>query len=119
MDFIAKHSRLEEKTEHFLEEILGHLETRFDNGAAFAYMPDLKVERGGEKRLFEGFREESKYRLLYCTSKVAVMVGKEAVTGNQLVTTYNFPEPDVMWVYIGNVGTAFSDLHIREYFRRK
>ena len=75
--------------------------------------------RDGDEKLFEGFQEKSQYEILYCTKTVAVALGKEAVTGNPLVTTYNFPEPDVMWVYIGNEDSAFAHLHVREYFRRK
>ena len=119
MSFIANHSRLEKKTEIFLAEILGHLETRFEKGVASLEMPDLRLMREGEEKLFEGFQEQSEYELLYCTEKVAVAMGKEAVTGKPLVTTYNFPEPNIMWVYIGNEDSAFPNLHIREYFRRK
>jgi hypothetical protein len=116
--FIEEHARLEDRTTKFLAQLFGRLEVTFEDGNYTEIMPAFRLESKGEWSEIERTEEKSSYKLLYCTSQIAVVQSVEMATGNPLVLTYNFSDPGVMWVYLGNIDTAFPDLHIREYYRK-
>ena len=118
LDFIEEHVRLEDRKTKFLAQLFGRLEITFESGNYTEIMPAFRLESKGEWSEIERTEERSSYKLLYCTEQIAVVQSVEMVTGNPLVLTYNFSDSGVMWVYLGNIDTAFPDLHIREYFRR-
>lgn len=118
MAFARKHAKLEERTEHFLDQIMGRLVLRFDGQQVASEMPDWYVEIGGARRHMTGFREVSGYKVLFSNDSVIVVKGRQQVTGKEVVTVYNFIDDDTMWVYQGGADKITPDLNIREYFVR-
>jgi hypothetical protein len=118
MAFANKHAKLEERTEHFLDQIMGRLTLRFDGKHVASEMPDWDAEIGGERRHMTGFREITEYKILFSNDSVIVVKGRQQVTGKEVVTVYNFVDKDTMWVYQDSADKNISDLNIREYFVR-
>lgn len=118
MAFADKHAKLEERTERFLDQIMGRLILRFDGKCVASEMPDWYVEIGGERRHMTGFRETAEYKILFSNDNVIVVKGRQPVTGKEVVTVYNFIDKDTMWVYQDSADKNIRDLNIREYFVR-
>ena len=118
MAFADKHAKLEERTERFLDQIMGHLTLRFDDKYVASEMPDWDVEISGKWRHMTGFRETTEYKILFSNDNVIVVKGRQQVTGKEVVTVYNFVDKDTMWVYQDSADKNIPDLNIREYFVR-
>ncbi len=118
MAFANKHAKLEERTERFLDQIMGRLVVRFDGKHVASDMPDWDAEIGGERRHMTGFRESTEYKVLFANDNVVVVKGRQQVTGKEVVTVYNFVDGDTMWVYQDSADKNIPDLNIREYFVR-
>jgi hypothetical protein len=118
MAFARKHAKLEERTDHFLDQTMGRLTIRFD-GTRVAYnLPDWDVDIEGRQHHMVGFREASDYQVLFCNSNAVIVKARQPVTGKEVATTYNFVDSDTMWVYQGSADEGSPDLNIREYFVR-
>lgn len=118
MAFANKHAKLEERTTHFLDQIMGRLTLRFDGKRVTSDMPDWDADIGGQRRHLTGFRETSEYQVLFSSDKVVVVKVRQQMTGEQVVTVYNFVDEDTMWVYQDGADKKIPDLNIREYFVR-
>lgn len=118
MRFINDHVKLQDNTRKFLGDIMGRLTITFTQGMVNSSTPDHDVFIDGKKHHMEGFNEDTPYTVLYSTSRVVVIAGRESFTGNIVVTTYNFDSPDIMWIYTGGADKYLPDSHYREYFRR-
>lgn len=118
MAFANKHAKLEERTTHFLDQIMGRLTLRFDGKRVTSDMPDWDADIGGQRRHLTGFRETSEYQVLFSNDHVVVIKGRQQVTGKEVVTVYNFVDKDTMWVYQDSTDKMVPELNIREYFVR-
>ena len=118
MEFIKENVRLEDKTYRFLGDMMGRLTLTFTAEEVRFSLPDWDVMIEGEERHMVGFSNETSYTVLYVNEHVIVVTGAEPVTGREIVTTYNFDSPDLMWIYTGGAGNALPNSHYREYFRR-
>jgi hypothetical protein len=117
MAFAKDYSQLPNKTTLFLEQLMGQMTMTFTKSTIFSYMPDSQsVTSEGVKSQLVGFKEKHPYRVLATTKTQIAILGSEPVTNLQTITVYNFENDDTMWVYLG--GRNFSNLNIREYFRR-
>jgi hypothetical protein len=118
MTFAKKHTKLEDRTEHFLDQMLGRLTMRFDADSVVYSLPDYDAEVAGKRYHMTGFHESSSYQVLFCDSRVVAVKGKQPVTGKEVITVYNFVDDDTMWVYQDSADNGLADLNIREYFAR-
>ena len=116
MAFTRKHAKLEERTDHFLDQMMGRLTIRFD-GTRVAYnLPDWDADIKGKQHHMAGFREASDYQVLFCNDSTIVMKARQPFTNKEAVTVYNFVDTDTAWVYQGSADQGTPDLNIREYF---
>ena len=118
MAFAHKHAKLEERTERFLDQIMGRLTLRFDGRHVTSEMPDWDAHLGNGSPHLEGFRETNDYEILFTGDHVAVVKTKQKATGKEVVTIYNFIDKDTIWVYQDGADKITPDLNIREYFVR-
>ena len=118
MRFMNDNVKLQDKTRKFLSDMMGRLTLTFTQSRVSSSLPDYDVCIEGKKHHMVGFNEEAPYTILYSTSRVLVTSGREPVTANIVVTTYNFDSPNIMWIYTGGADNALPNSHYREYFRR-
>ncbi|MDQ1924613.1 hypothetical protein [Massilia pseudoviolaceinigra] len=118
MDFIRDKSKIEPKTDAFLNALLGKMTLTFTNGNLYVIMPETRVPVSGEMRPFAGFEEKKLYKVLFCSSAMIVWSAKRSFGEDDVATTFNFEAPDLAWVYTGSTVPETPDMHTREYFRR-
>jgi hypothetical protein len=118
MAFTRAHAKLEERTDHFLDQMMGRLTMRFDGTRVFSNLPDWDAEIAGKPYHLTGFHEASDYQVLFCSDSVIVVKARQPVTGKEVATVYNFVDKDTAWVYQGSADRGAPDLNIREYFVR-
>jgi hypothetical protein len=118
MAFAKKHAKLEDRTEHFLDQVLGRLTMRFDADRVVYSLPDYDAEIAGKRYHMTGLRESSSYQVLFCDSHVVAVRGRQPITGKEVIAVYNFVDDDTMWVYQDSADNGLTDLNIREYFVR-
>jgi hypothetical protein len=118
MSFMNENVKLQDKTRKFLSDMMGRLTLTFTHNQVRSSLPDYDVCIEGKKHHMVGFNEDASYTVLYSAGRVIVTSGREPVSGNAVVTTYNFDSPDIMWIYTGGADNALPNSHYREYFRR-
>jgi hypothetical protein len=118
MAFIRDNSKIQAKTDAFLDALLGKMTLTFTGSELHLIMPDTKVPISGELRPFAGFEEKKPYKVLFCSSAMIVWSAKRSFGKDEEATTFNFEGPDLVWVYTGSSAPGAPDMHTREYFRR-
>ncbi|KAB8196212.1 hypothetical protein FKV24_004505 [Lysobacter maris] len=118
MAFVREHTKLQPKTEAFLQALVGHMTMTFEGGELHLNMPDIEVPISGQMSPFSGFEERKPYEVLFCSSSTIVWSARQPFGDTDEVTTFNFVDPDTIWVYTGSTDPKMPDLHTREYFRR-
>jgi len=118
MAFVKDHARVEDRTEIFLDQMMGRLTMRFDGSNVTYSLPDWDAQIQGKHQRIVGFNEHSKYTVLFSNDTTVVIQGRQPVTGKDVVTIYNFIDDNTMWAYQGSADKAMPDLNIREYFVR-
>ncbi|WP_430389958.1 hypothetical protein [Dyella sp. 20L07] len=118
MAFAKEHARVEDRTELFLDQMMGRLTVRFDGSSVTYLLPDWDAEIQGTRKRIAGFNEQSKYKVLFSNDTTVVIQGQQPITGKEVVTVYNFVDNNTMWFYQGSADKAIPDLNIREYFVR-
>jgi hypothetical protein len=118
ISFIHENVKLQPKTEKFIGDIMGRLTLNFTDTEVTSLLPDFNVVIEGKTHEMKGFVSSSSYTVLYSSPKVVAVSSEEPVTGNTVVTIYNFVDRNTFWVYTGGSDKALPDSHYREYFRR-
>jgi hypothetical protein len=118
MAFVQEHTKLQPKTQEFLDALFGHMTLTFSESELHLVMPDLVVPVSGELRPFAGSEERKPYKVLFCNESMIVWSAKRSSSTGDSVTTYYFSGPDTVWVYTGTTEPGLPDLHAREYFQR-
>jgi len=117
MKFNRERAVMEEKTGHFLDQLLGHLTITFASNNATYDMPDLEVtSSAGKTSHMTGFQEKDPYEFLASTASQIAIRTVEPVTGSPQIVVYNFEDANTMWIYMG--GGHFPAMNMREYFVR-
>ncbi|MBL8248632.1 MAG: hypothetical protein JNK95_09775 [Candidatus Competibacter sp.] len=118
MRFIKDNVKLQDKISDFIGDMMGRLTLTFTHDKVHSSLQDYDVIVEGKKHRMVGFNEHAPYTILYSSNRIIVTSGREPVTGNVVVTKYNFDSPDVMWIYTGGADSVLPNSHYREYFRR-
>ena len=118
MNYLRQHVKLEKRTDHFLEQMMGRLTITFSTDRVKSVMPAYDATINGKSHHMTGFESDNTYRVLYSGPRVVVVSSLQPVTNTLAVTTYNFDGPDVIWIYTGGADQVLPDSHYREYFRR-
>lgn len=116
-EFNVKNSILEDRQRHFFDQLMGHMTIEFKNGLSTIEMPAIEMISDGERKMFEGFSDESTYSVIGRDKNTVVLLTQDA-DGSDLVATYHFDDEDTMWTYVAGQSSLFPDLNIREYFVR-
>lgn len=117
MAFAKDHRKLSERTNLFLDQLMGRLTLTFTKSTVSSSMPDSNSTTfEGVKSQLRGFTEKNRYKALAATKTQVAILSLEPVTGIKTISVYNFEDANTMWVYLG--GESFPNLNIREYFRR-
>ncbi len=115
--FNRQFAHLEERTQLFLQQILGRATVEFTPTHVVLNMPDVETTSpDGKKSVPKGFSERRRYRIVSTTPTQVVVETTQPITGARVATVYTFDGPDVVWVYLASPG--FDRLHAREYFSR-
>lgn len=115
--FNNSNAKLDEKQREFFDRIMGHMTIEFLSGVSKLEMPTIEIDTNGEKSNFEGFTEEAAYKIIG-QDKNTVVLETQDEAGADLIVTYHFEDGDTMWVYVAGQSSLFSNLNIREYFKR-
>ncbi|WP_111264978.1 hypothetical protein [Marilutibacter maris] len=118
MAFVRERTKLQPKTEDFLQALVGHMTMTFEGGELHLKMPDIEVPISGQMSPFSGFEERKPYKVLFCSNSTIVWSARQPFGDTDEATTVNFVDPDTFWVYTGSADPKMPDLHTREYFRR-
>ncbi|GHT92318.1 hypothetical protein FACS1894116_02300 [Betaproteobacteria bacterium] len=119
MAFLRNNVRLQPRSEHFLEQLMGHLTVHFDGQNITHEMPDLEIEINNVKRPFKGLREQNTYKVLFTNATTVAIQSRELFTQNEYVQIYHFVDDDTVWIYVGDSEAASRFFpHLREYFIR-
>ncbi|MDR3351451.1 MAG: hypothetical protein LBO00_00195 [Zoogloeaceae bacterium] len=118
MSFIENHVRLKAETESFLRQLSGHMTLRFDAEYVTLDLPDLTIEINGKKHPMTGFREKSRYKVLFSSDTKIVIQSEVPSSQQETVQIFYFVDDKTMWVYGGNNDPGLPDIHYREYFVR-
>ncbi|WP_182688920.1 hypothetical protein [Marilutibacter spongiae] len=118
MAFARENSRIQPKTEAFLDALFGHMTLTFSSSELHIAMPDIEVPVSGQIRPFAGFDERKSYKVLLCNDSMVVWSARRPFDQDIDATTFNFVDRDTVWVYAGSTVPGMPDLHVREYFQR-
>jgi hypothetical protein len=119
MQFNRERAKLEDRSVKFLTQLMGRMTVTFTKTTIAYEMKDWEFEtEASEKRPFKGFKEVQPYRQIGKTPKSIAILSREAVTGEEEITVFNFIGPNTMWVYSGRTGESVPTEHLREYFVR-
>ena len=116
-DFNISRSKIEERTREFRDQIIGKSSvTYIDSVVNFTYkkIPEIVIQ--GKKYPWDSFDITSAYEVLGCTENQLVM--KWSAFDTNFITTLNFENDSVYWVYEGMPNGTGND-HTREYFVRE
>jgi len=118
MAFVKEHSKIQQKTEDFLQAMVGHMTLTFSESELHLVMPNIHVPVAGHLRPFAGSEERKPYKVLFCNESMVVWSAKRSFGTTDTATTFNFVGPNTVWVYTGSTEPGMPDLHAREYFQR-
>jgi hypothetical protein len=118
MAFVRENSKIQPKTEAFLNALFGHMTLTFSGSELHVVMPDIEVPVSGQVRPFAGSDERKSYKVLLCNGSMIVWSARRPFGKDLDATTFNFVGPDTVWVYTGSTVSGIPDLHAREYFQR-
>jgi hypothetical protein len=118
MAFVKEHSKIQQKTEDFLQAMVGHMTLTFSESELHLVMPNIQVPVAGHLRPFAGSEERKPYKVLFCNESMVVWSAKRSFGTTNTATTFNFVGPNTVWVYTGSTEPGMPDLHAREYFQR-
>lgn len=118
MRFIRQNVKIEEKTDKFLDEMMGRLTMKVTKDQVQSILPSWDIQIGNKMHHMVGFNETHPYTIISSNDNVVVVSSVEPVTGKASITIYNFDAPDTMWIYTGGADKALPNSHYREYFVR-
>jgi hypothetical protein len=118
MAFVRENSKIQQKTEDFLQALVGHMTLTFSKNELHSVMPNIQVPVAGHLRPFAGSDERKPYKVLFCSNSMIVWSAKRSFGTTDTATTFNFVGPNTVWVYTGSTEPNVPDLHGREYFQR-
>ena len=119
MAHVRAHSKMEEKTVLFIEQMVGRATITFGSRSIKTNMPAFQSRTAeGVTSELAAVVETHPYKVLGSSQNQVSLMSTEPGSGRKRhIILYTFEEPDRMWVYWG--GGAYFDPHVREYFVRE
>jgi hypothetical protein len=117
MAFVRAYTKLQPKTDTFLDTLYGHMTLTFTDSEVHVVMPDIEVPVAGESEPFAGVDERKPYRVLFCNSTMLVIANKKYLDDEDEAAILNFVDRDTFWLY-SDGNPKVPEFHTREYFRR-
>ena len=83
----------------------------------YVSMPDIKVTVNGEQKDFVGFENKNTYKIIAQNDNTIVLETIDE-KGVREIGLLKFINNNKYWIYLPNSNSAWSQIHIREYFVR-
>lgn len=118
LDFIKSYAKVNDNTEEFLSQVMGHLTLRFDGKTVHLRTPDQTLSISGESHDWEGMDETTEYNVVFRNENTVAITSYDKLIKKETIAVYHFIDQDLMWVYVSGFDAGLSDMHYREYFKR-
>lgn len=102
-----------------LELLMGKMTVHYTGTQSELTMPEVRYTKAGKEHVIDGWTSRMALNVLgRSNSQIALRMQAIAPPLDQdTIQLITFENADTYWVYLGNL--SFSDLHVREYFRRQ
>ncbi len=118
MKYIRENIKPDDKTDKFLDEMMGHLTLTFTKDHVKADLPEWDAHIQGKTFHMAGSHEDAPYAVVSVGAHVVSVSSTDQATGKSTMTTYNFDSDDTLWIAADGAATALPIPKYREYFVR-